>query len=1132
MASFPNTEGHEMKWHEWSVHTNYSFLAGASFPDEHVKRASFLGYDSIGLCDFDGVYGLAKSFIARKRLLKGSSYCSKIRYGAEVHLERTQPLPILLRNTVILYALNHQGYEALCKLLTKLHTRGKYDGFLTLEDFSSLSKDDYQNLVCLVPMRGLLRRSETEAFFNQLSFLKEKFNENLYQLISPALHPSEDKWILDYLKCARENDIKILLSQDVFFAKPEDKIISDLQQAIRENSSLEEVSDYVFSNDERCLKSKAEIYARFKKFYFFNECMENSEHLDSKFSFCFSELSYQYPKELIPEGYSSYEWLEEKSRKEALKFYGGSVPSHVSQTIEKELSLVKQLGFADYFLTVADIVGWARKQGILCQGRGSAANSAICFVLGVTSVDPSNFEVLFERFISAERGDPPDIDVDFEHERREEVIAYIYRRYGRNRAAMVANVITFKTRGCVRSVGKALGIPSFVLDEAAKFLGRFSNRGEDLEDILDAFVKEYLSEAHELDAGVEVLKDDAVRYYWPRLSKQIKGYPRHLGIHSGGFMISHLPIERLSPIEPATMEGRTVVQWDKEDIEELGFFKIDILALGMLTAIRKTFDMLRSHYGKDLTLASVPGEDRKTYEMISRAETVGVFQIESRAQMSMLPRLRPKTFYDLVIEVAIIRPGPIQGGLIHPFLKKRDGLEKVVYPHPKLEPILKRTLGVPIFQEQVMRIAMAVGGFSAGEADDLRRKMGAWQIKGDLSGLLIKLEEGMKKEGIAPHFVAQTLKQLEAFSAYGFPESHAASFALLAYVSSYLKCHHPDAFFVSLLNSMPMGFYSAHTLIREVKKEGIEVRRICVLSSSYDHSLEENKRGSSPYAMRLGLRLVRGLSKNGAERLALERAKSLEKGSPWRSMDEFMSGRFLDRGDLVALAASDAFKVFGIDRREAIWKAHAAPLSPHLAEREKTSFFERETPKERLDGDFSAFETSLYAHPSDLIRLHYWEYGISQGKVFDSRRVKFSKDRARAKVFGLVIARQAPPTAKGMMFITIEDGSGFINLAVKPQVYEKFSDVFDKEIFLLAEGVLQKTNEVHSLMVDKVYERVGQAEIISIDESIDDRIIEEGDEYAQSMDSIFEKSVIKNKTGAQARRHPRDIPRFAIRNFH
>ena len=1114
-------------WIEWSVHTNFSFLVGAGSPADHVNRSCELNYDGIGVCDLDGVYGLAKSYVACEKIKKNlpQKKCPKLFYGTEIHLCEDHDLPVTLRNTVILYALSQQGYEVICKVLTKLHKRGKYDGYITIDELLDTIGEYASTIACLIPMRGALRRGEDKLFLSNYKKLKEFFCENIYQLLSPGLSPSENMWINRYYEMAKVLDVKTLMSQDVFFTSSSEKIMSDLQQAIRTNQSLDEISDYLFVNDERCLKSRPEIMARFGQFEFFESSIRNSIELETKIEFSFSELRYQYPQELVPSGYTSYEWLEKKALDAAENFYRGFVPQNVKDLLLKELSLVKDLGFADYFLTVADIVSWAKSRDILCQGRGSAANSAICFVLGVTSVDPSLFDVLFERFISAERGDPPDIDVDFEHERREEVIAYIYERYGRNRAAMIANVITFKTKGAIRAVGKALGIPGPVLDSAAKYLSSYSNRGEGICEIISNFSKEYLEYFENIGMG-DYLKNNDLLTFWGQLSTRLKGYPRHLGIHSGGFMISHLPITKMSPVEPATMAGRTVVQWDKEDVEALGFFKIDILALGMLTAIRKTFDVLRTHYDRDLTLATVPSEDVKTYEMISRADTVGVFQIESRAQMSMLPRLRPKTFYDLVIEVAIIRPGPIQGGLIHPFLKRRDGVEPIVYPHRKLEPILKRTLGVPIFQEQVMRIAMAVGGFSPGEADELRRKMGAWQLKGNLSGLLGKLQQGMKKEGIAPHFIEQTLKQMEAFSAYGFPESHAASFALLAYVSSYLKCHYSAAFFTSLLNSMPMGFYSVHSLIQQVRKEGTEVRGICILSSDYDHKLESKVDHDSKrkdYALRLGFRLVRGLSREGAQRIVKNRSKN------WRSMDEFMSGRFLNRADMVALAAAGAFGVFGIDRRQAIWKAHAAALSPHLIEREKQFIFQKETLKEKMDGDFSSFETSLFMHPTNLMRLHYWDYRVDQSQLSDSRKLAVLPDRIKIKAFGLVISRQAPGTANGMVFITLEDNYGFINTAIRPQIYKKFAKVLDKDIFLMIEGTLQKNGGAHSVLINRIFERDDAlTKVIDIDHGQYQR---NGDYIENNISSNNQKNTQQADTRQKAR-HPRNIPRFAIRNFH
>ena len=1145
----------------------------AGHPGDHFRRAKELSYAGLGVCDFDGVYGLAKVYAAYKKSRVDEVRDTTVFYGVELRLEDKRDLPVVLQDTLILYALDHAGYESICGLVTKAHRHGKYHAHLEWDDLAELSPESLRHMVCLLPMRGLLRRGERDAYEKRLGKLSSLFEDRIYQVLTPGLCGYEDLWLHRYLDVARSLGMKILISQDVFFPESKDKMVCDLLHAVRMNQTFDEMTPHMFVNDERCLKSSTELTARFGKYDFFGEAMTNSEQLTRKFRFCLSELTYSYPAELIPSGYDSFSWLEHLTLKKARSFYGGVIPGKVEQLLRKELSLVKQMKFADYFLTVADIVGWARKQGILCQGRGSAANSVICFVLGVTSVDPSLFDVLFERFISVERGDPPDIDVDFEHERREEVIAYIYERYGRDRAAMVANVITFRTRGAVRSVGKALGLSEKILASVSKYLGRYINRGKELTEILKDFTCEYLKDLPSGDSDRLLLEDPAIRHYWPALAKQLKGYPRHLGIHSGGFVISNLPIRSLSPVEPASMEGRTVIQWDKDDIESLGFFKIDVLALGMLTAIRKSFDLLNTHCGVNMSLATVPREDPKTYEMISAADTVGVFQIESRAQMSMLPRLKPRTFYDLVIEVAIIRPGPIQGGLIHPFLKRRDGVEPVIYPHPELRPILQRTLGIPLFQEQVMRIAMAVGGFSPGEADELRRKMGAWQIKGDLSHLLMKLQDGMQRKGIAPHFIAQIMKQLEAFSAYGFPESHAASFAHLAYVSSYLKCHHPAAFFTALLNSQPMGFYSAHTLIQTAKRARVEIRRVCVLFSEVDHTLEPREKRVSEktsgtgdfFALRLGLRLVRGLSKQGAQRLVEHRQRLKRRGEVWRSMEEFMCGQVLERADLVALAASDAFRSLGIDRRQAIWSAHAAVLSPHFKERETEFEVRREDSKERLDIDFYTTGTSLYLHPTELMKLEYWDYPVPQSKVMDSRRLPTLWNGAKMTVFGLIIARQAPPTANGMLFITLEDQAGFMNLAVRPHVYRKYQQVFDRDIFLLVRGTLVKEGHAHSLTVLEVVSRKPvEAEVTVLkgarsedNESKQGETSEDGEDKGQWHEGQWYQQQSKKQGGStgevvareasegasvpNAGKGPRfktsnrrqgDIPRFTIRNFH
>ncbi|MBF0443175.1 MAG: error-prone DNA polymerase, partial [Oligoflexales bacterium] len=909
------------KWIEWLCHTNFSFLTGASHPHEYVNRAYKLGYGGIGITDYDGFYGIVRAYKAARDIEKKGMMPPRIFYGCEIHLAKDHDLPILYQNTISLLALSRNGYGNISGIISYSHRNGKRDACISLEKLATLPLDD---IVCIYPMRGLLRRGEFRQWRAQCEILKELFKDRFYMAVSSHRNPSEDIWIPEVIRISKNLSLQTLFTQDAYFHAPSAKIISDLLHAIRLNRDMGSSVGHMFVNDERSLREPDILWKRYSKIPDFPQSVKNSIALSERFNFCLSELCYHYPDEMIPNGYTAQSFLEKITMDGATARYGDVIPGKVKDLLLKELSLIRELEFADYFLTVWDIVRWARSRNILCQGRGSAANSAVCFVLGITSVDPCYFDLLFERFISVERGDPPDIDVDFEHERREEVIQHIYDHYGRQRAAMVANVVTFRCRSAIRLAGKALGIPNELLARASELQETREYRWGPARESINV-VKTALPD-----------KEPKIPWeLWAVLSEKIKGFPHHMGIHTGGFILSDEPMDRLCPQEPATMEGRSVIQWSKEDIETLKFFKIDILSLGMLTAIRKSFDLISSHCRKSLSLAEIPPDDPKTYSMIQKAHTVGAFQIESRAQMSMLPRLKPKSFYDLVVQVGIIRPGPIHGGLVHPYLRRRNGLEPVIYADPRLEPVLKRTLGVPIFQEQVMRIAMTVGGFSPGEADEFRRHIGSWSVKEDFAPFVDKLALGMRKNRINEYFIKQTIEHLKGFADYGFPESHAVSFALLAYASAYLKCHYPEIFFTSLLNSQPLGFYSIHALIHTAIREGISVLPICINNSNWDNSLE--KRGDS-HAIRLGYRLIRGFKKSAASHLLKEREI---KGS-FKDIESFLRESTLYRGDMIRLASAGAFEIFGIDRRSAIWIAEAAPFAPLLDDEDLSPRFPEE----------------------------------------------------------------------------------------------------------------------------------------------------------------------------------------------
>ena len=1051
-------------FHEWLCKTNFSFLMGASHPVDIVRTAHGMGYQSITINDFDGVYGIARSYRELTRLKAGQDDVSlKLNYGAEIHFDQDHDLPVLLQDTLVLVAKNWHGYKNLCDLLTYAHREGKSRANIPVDYLLSA---DVSGLFAIQPMRGRVRSNKQRP---ELPDLFDHFNGDFYFALSRHFHPSEDQWIKPALGMAKSLGAGCLLSQDVFFHYRSEKYMSDLMHAIRTNRVFDECKQHMFPNGERSFHSLEEIPRFFSAIPGYEQALKLSYELNQQCEFSLSQLSYHYPQEMIPDNHTAHSYLEKLAWEGVAQHYGKTPPEKIIQLIHHELELIRQLDFADYFLTVWDIVRWARSQDILCQGRGSAANSAVCFVLGITSVDPTLFDLLFERFISMERGDPPDIDVDFEHERREEVIQYIYSRYGRDRAAMVANVVTFRNKGAMRAVGKALGIDEDILSQSSNIARSKLFRSQGIEKIIT-------------EAAAE--NSQAIPWtLWVELTRKLIGFPRHMGIHSGGFMLSDKPLSFLLPQEPSTMEGRTVIQWSKEDIEGLGFFKIDVLSLGMLTAVRKCFDYIYSSYGRRYNMHNIPADDAKTYAMIQRAETVGTFQIESRAQMSMLPRLKPETFYDLVIEVAIIRPGPIQGKVIHPYLARREGLEPVTFPDKRLEPILKRTLGVAIFQEQAMRIAIAVGDFTAGEANELRKNIGAWNVRDfdrDVNPILAKLKRGMEKNGIEQEFIEQIMGQMNGFSEYGFPESHAVSFALIAYVSSYLKCHYPAEFYVAVLNSQPMGFYSPHALLQSARRDDVEILPVSINMSEWDNKLEkqESNGQACPYAIRLGFRLVNALSESAVKHLLKVRT---EVGA-WQSLEHFIETTRLYRDDFTALASAKAFDEFGIGRSDAIWLAEAVPYRTHVEIEERKIHWKQESAMDNIQRDFRAFNTCLQEHPVNVIKNEQWSYAITLEKLRSAKQLESLSADRDVFVFGMVLVKQAPGSAKGMVFITLEDETGFINLVFSPDVYTRFYRVIERQPFLCVVGKLQKAGDYHSILVKRVFESIRKSDVVSIDD--------------------------------------------------
>jgi error-prone DNA polymerase len=1050
-------------FNEWLCKTNFSFLQGASHPADLISRANNLGYNSLCINDFDGSYGLARCYRELDYLKKQGQHKNlKLNYGAEIHFKKDHHLPVLLQDTLVLIAKDLAGYANMNKLLSYAHRAGKDYANIPLE---YLLNSDVSGVIAIQPMRGNIRCQNSPQYYAELGAL---FQGSFYLAISRHLHPAEDRWIKPTLEIAKKNQLEILLSQDVFFHQRSEKIMSDLMQAIRNNTTFDGCPQHYFPNSERCLHHQAELHRLFSTIPNYQQALSLSARLNDACVFDLSQLSYQYPKEMLPAGRDAQSYLTELVNQGTQQYFNQSPSDKVLGLIKHELGLIQQLNFADYFLTVWDIVQWARQQNILCQGRGSAANSTVCYVLGITSVNPDQFDLLFERFISMERGDPPDIDVDFEHERREEVIQYIYARYGRDRAAMVANIITFRAKGTLRAVGKTLGASEVMLKQISKIATSRYFRGSGMENIVKALKDDY--EDKNMDTPKISWK------LWTQLSNKLQGFPRHIGIHSGGFMLAEKTLNCLLPQEPATMQGRTVIQWCKEDIEALGFFKIDILSLGMLSAIRKCFDTIEQFYGRKLSFHSIPDDDKATYQMIQKAETVGTFQIESRAQMSMLPRLKPACFYDLVIEIAIIRPGPIQGKVIHPFLARREGLEPITYPDKRLEPILKRTLGIAIFQEQAMRIAIEVGNFSGGEADELRKKIGSWGIKDfdrEINPLLKKLEQGMQENGIAAEFAKQIIAQMKGFSDYGFPESHAVSFSLIAYVSCYLKCHYPAAFYTSVLNSQPMGFYSPHALLQSAQREGVSVLPLSLNISNWDHALERLG-DNEKCGIRLGFRIVNGLSQSAVDSLLNVRGTV---GS-WNNFEHFVQTNQLPRDDLTTLAATNVFRELGQARSQALWKAEAVPYQSIMDDQERPIEWKPEQAMERIQKDFKAFKTSLADHPVRVIKQQQWPFTVALEKFTQSSELISLTANCDVFVFGMVLTKQSPGSAKGMVFVTTEDEKGFFNLAFTPQVYMRFHQQVDQEAYLCVVGKLQRVNESHSILVKRVFEPVKTASLL------------------------------------------------------
>jgi error-prone DNA polymerase len=1034
---------------ELDVRSNFSFLQAGSSPETLVRRAHTLGYGTMGLVDRDGLYGLPRAFEI------GREIGVRIVTGCEVTLSG-EPHP-----TVRLFVESFVGYQNLCSLLTLGHTRrvkgqarAAEEGVprncyceVSVEEIGSRAAGlwvvvDAFEFRSLAPHPGLLSGAEPGPNGGEgaLFRLRECFGAR-FSLRCVRQHDGFDAAReRAALGAARELEAPIVATNAVRYASREDKQLFDVAHCIREGVTLEQAGRALSCNAEAFLKAEAQMVALFSDR---PRWLERSVEIAEACRFELDELKYSFPSEieaLGPPEEKPFATLRRLVELGVPERYPEGLPPHVKELIDKELALIEQLDVAPFFLSVYAIVRIAKERDILCQGRGSAANSAVCYCLGITAVDPSRAATLFERFMSPERKEPPDIDVDFEHERREEVIQEVYRRYGRDRAAMVSEVICYRGRSAMREVAKAFG---YTLGEANK-LSSLLHWWNEVDEVRE---QRFAEAGFQLDERLEQVVEIATR---------IQGFPRHLSIHVGGFVLSARPLTEVAPVEPATMPDRTVIPWNKDDLDVLGFFKVDVLALGMLTAIRKCLaltqhdDRVRAD-SAIARLARVPPEDPRAYDAACAADTVGVFQIESRAQMAMLPRLKPRKFYDIVVQVAIVRPGPIQGGMVHPYLRRRMGQEKIELPHPSLAPILERTFGVPIFQEQAMQIAIVGAGYTGGEADQLRRDMAAWRRNGKLERHRERLISGFRAHGILEKFAHALFRQIQGFGEYGFPESHAASFGLLAYASLWLKVHHPAEFAAALVNSQPMGFYSCNTILQDAKRHGVELLPVCVHQSDWDCTVPQARQ------LRVGLRLVRGLREGTVRRVEGQR--------PFTSIDDLAARAKVGTRDMTLLAQSGALDVLEPERRQAIWLARVPRLDGLLEGADaptRRGRFKKLSRLEQLKLDFFTTGVSVNDHPMKLWRPKLPPH------VKSSAQVNAGKNGEKVTAAGMVICRQRPGTAKGIVFMTLEDELGFSNLVFYQEVFERLFKLATGVQMLIVHGTLQRAGEVVHIMVESL----------------------------------------------------------------
>jgi error-prone DNA polymerase len=1078
--------------------SNFSFLEGASHAEELVEEAHRLGIEAIALTDRDGVHGMVRAHVKARELgtqllcgaqltvaapgaqltsspvsIVGLSGIDRGRgpgWGAATDelapavvvmgrrrgTKRARPRQVQTSgpappgSTLVLLAIDRPGWANLTRLATVGRRRcDKGEAIVAWPEICAHAA----GLIALWGGEGSLIADEPEPPSQLVGELRDAFGDRLYAMLTR--HRQADDVAREHRLRARAAaaGLPIVAATEVLYHSRARRPLQDVLTCIRHGATLVTAGRRIRGNDEHDLCAPHRFSRLFADA---PDAVARTREVAARCAFGLGELRYRYPSERLPGGTTSAAHLRQLAYDGAARRFenDGAVPENVRRQLDDELALIEELDYPGYFLTMHEIVAYCRRRGILCQGRGSAANSAVCFCLGITAIDPVRMGLLFERFLSRERAEPPDIDLDIEHERREEVIQHVYSVYGRDHAAMVCNVIRYRPRSAVRDVGKVLGMSETELDRIAKQLTRYGTVEE-----LSGVGGPGLG-GHAAGVFDHLLK----------LSEEILEFPRHLSIHPGGFLLGHEPVHDIVPIENAAMPGRTVIQWDKDDLEDLGLFKVDLLGLGALHQLHLAFDLIYAHRGKELTMATIPAEDPATYEMICTADTVGTFQIESRAQMSMLPRLRPRTFYDLVVEISLVRPGPISGGMVHPYLRRRNHLEPVEYPHPCLEPVLKKTLGVPLFQEQVMKLAIVAADYTPGEADQLRRDMAAWRRSGRIEKHHERLVGRMEQKGISREFAERVFDQIRGFGEYGFPESHAASFALIAYATSWLRRHYPAEFTCSLLNAQPMGFYSPATIVGDAQRHGVEVRPIDATRSAWDCTLEPLPQAGEQFAVRMGLRWVKGLALADAQRIASARG---ERG--FASVEDFVRRTRLPARSHTALAEAGALsELAGPARRDALWQVSGwiarqgdrLPIGG-IGGDDAPVVFDPLTPLDEIRWDYAAADHSTRGHPLAPLR-----HELRARRWPDARTVAQGRHGQRIDYVGLVICRQQPGTASGVVFMTLEDETGFVNLVVWQQVFARFAPVLRTTSLLGITGKLQVQEGIVHLIADEVWKPV------------------------------------------------------------